>query len=329
MSAPSVEAAAHDNAPTRAEIDPTSRLIIEEAKRRGITVQVLAPRAEYFRLSFGPRAIVCRESLSELTHAVALSRCDDKRTTSELLAQAGLCVPEQALASSREHDLAFLRKHGSIVVKPARGEQGKGVCVGVSTPAALSDAIARASLVSHVVLLEQLVRGDDLRIIVIDGKLVAAAVRKPAQVVGDGQSTVRELIVRTSRARAAATFGESTIPLDGETERCVRDAGFSFAHVLATGQALTVRGTANLHTGGTIEDVTEALHPELARVACRAAEVLDIPVVGLDLIVASVRAAEDIPVYAILEANERPGLANHEPQPTAARFVDFLFPETV
>lgn len=323
MSAPASE---------RAELDPSSRLIIDEAKRRGITVELLAPRAEYFRLSFGLRAIVCRESLSELTHAVALSRCDDKRETSRLLARAGLCVPEQVVASGSEADLAFLRRHGSIVVKPARGEQGKGVCVGITTPSALHDAIARASLVSHVVLLEQLVPGDDLRIIVIDGKLVAAAVRKPAHVLGDGESSVRDLIIRTSRARAAATFGESTIPLDSETERCVRAAGFSLTHVLAAGQRLTVRGTANLHTGGTIEDVTDELHPELARVACRAAEVLDIPVVGLDLIVTSPYARDTeggAPSYAILEANERPGLANHEPQPTAARFIDLLFPETV
>jgi GNAT-family acetyltransferase (TIGR03103 family) len=300
-------------------------LIIDEARRRGITVQILAARAEYFRLQFGARAIVCRESLSELTHAVALSRCDDKRTTSQLLAQAGLCVPEQIEASNAARNLAFLRKHGAIVVKPARGEQGKGVCVGVTTPEGLIDALARASMVCHVVVLEELVHGEDLRIIVIDGKLVAAAVRRPPRVLGDGESSVRRLIERASQARAAATCGESTIPLDAETERCVRESGFMLSHVLAPGQALTVRRTANVHTGGTIDDVTEALHPKLAEVACRAAEILDIPVVGLDLIVPSLRGAD----YAILEANERPGLANHEPQPTAARFVDLLFPETV
>jgi D-alanine-D-alanine ligase-like ATP-grasp enzyme len=143
-------------------------------------------------------------------------------------------------------------------------------------------------------------------------------------VIGDGESSVRALIEQASVARAAATCGESTIPLDAETERCVRESGLSLSHVLAAGQSLTVRRTANVHTGGTIEDVTDALHPKLAEVACAAAEALDIPVVGLDLIVPSLRASD----YAILEANERPGLANHEPQPTAARFVDFLFPET-
>jgi GNAT-family acetyltransferase (TIGR03103 family) len=312
-------------ASARADVDPTSRLILEEARRRGITVQILAPRAEYFRLTFGARSIVCRESLSELTHAIALSRCDDKRVTSRLLAQAGLSVPEQIDAGSPAENEAFLRKHGTVVVKPARGEQGKGVCVGVTTPETLNQSITCAAAICEHVVIEELVQGEDVRIIVIDGKLVAAAVRRPARVIGDGRSDLRSLIERASRERAAVTFGESVIPLDAETERCVNEAGFSLADVLPQGTRLDVRRTANLHTGGTIEDATDKLHPALAEAACRAAEVLDIPVVGLDLIVESL----DAPEYAILEANERPGLANHEPQPTAARFVDFLFPETV
>jgi D-alanine-D-alanine ligase-like ATP-grasp enzyme len=85
-----------------------------------------------------------------------------------------------------------------------------------------------------------------------------------------------------------------------------------------------VRRTANLHTGGTIEDVTPRLHPEIAAAALRAAEALGIPVTGLDFLVPDVEGAD----YVFIEANERPGLANHEPQPVVERFVDLLFPET-
>ena len=94
--------------------------------------------------------------------------------------------------------------------------------------------------------------------------------------------------------------------------------------VLAPGETLVVRKTANLHTGGTIHDETARLHPKLAEVAIRAARALEIPVVGFDLMVPDVTGDD----YAIIEANERPGLANHEPQPTAERFVDLLFPQT-
>ena len=94
--------------------------------------------------------------------------------------------------------------------------------------------------------------------------------------------------------------------------------------VLPAGQRLRVRRTANLHTGGTIEDVTDRLHPAVAESAGRARRAIGIPVTGLDFLVPDVAGPE----HVFIEANERPGLANHEPQPTAERFVDLLFPET-
>ncbi len=140
--------------------------------------------------------------------------------------------------------------------------------------------------------------------------------------IGDGRHSIRQLIEAQSRRRQAATGGESRIPLDGETERTLQAAGFGYDDVLPEGRRLAVRGTANLHTGGTLEDVTDRLHPSLRDAAIRAARALEIPVTGLDLLVPDV-AGED---YVIIEANERPGLANHEPQPTAERFLDLLFP---
>ncbi len=112
--------------------------------------------------------------------------------------------------------------------------------------------------------------------------------------------------------------------MDSETRRCVEAAGYDLETVLPEGEHLEVRKTANLHTGGTIVDTTEMLHAKLAEAAETAARILDIPVVGLDFLVPAV----DGPDYVIVEANERPGLANHEPQPTAERFVDLLFPQT-
>lgn len=171
----------------------------------------------------------------------------------------------------------------------------------------------------------RLVKRAGLRVVVIGFEVVAAAIRRPAQVVGTGRHKIRELIQAQSRRRRAATGGESYIPMDDETERCIRQVGYGLRDVLPEGEALTVRKTANLHTGGTIHDVTDKLHPELAEAAMAAARAIDIPVTGMDFIVPSVSEPE----YVIIEANERPGLANHEPQPTAERFVDLLFPLTV
>lgn len=319
------------NAPLFSESDgsndafnPYARIIVDEAQRRGIRVEAVDAENGYFKLSHGGRSVVCRESLSELTSAVAMSRCADKRVTARLLASAGLQVPAQTLAADVAHNEAFLRTHGAIVVKPVDSEQGKGISVNLTSIEEVEVAVEAASRFDERVLLEQFCQGQDLRIVVINHQAVAAALRKPATVEGDGSSTIAELIEKQSRRRAAATGGESRIPVDGETRRCLAAEGYALEDVLPFGQSLAVRRTANLHTGGTIHDVTDQLHPALRHAAEHASRVLDIPVTGLDFLVPAV----DGPDHVIIEANERPGLANHEPQPTAQRFVDLLFPMT-
>jgi len=308
-----------------ANLNPYARIITDEARRRGIAVEVLDEEFGYFQLTMGGRSIVCRESLTELTSAVAFSRCDDKRLTHRALEDAGISVPAQQVAGEPAANREFLEKHKRVVVKPARGEQGAGVFVDISDPQELDRAIEAASQFCSDVIIESYEEGDDVRIIVIGSEVVAAAVRKPARITGTGQHTVKELLEKYNRRRMAATGGESHVPLDTETERCVRLAGYEMDSVLPAGEALTARKTANLHTGGTIHDITPNLHPELRAAAVNAANAIGIPVTGLDLAVPDLEG----PDYAVIEANERPGLANHEPQPTAERFIDLLFPETV
>lgn len=304
-------------------LNPYATLIVDEALRRGIHVEVTDPEGGFFRLSHGGRTIHCRESLSDLTSAVAMSICDDKAVTRRFAETAGLCVPEQISADCGDDEKqAFLARHGRLVVKPARGEQGRGISVGVSSMEALQIAIKRAREVCDRVLLEACFEGEDLRLVVIDYRLVAAAVRRPPRVVGDGRLSIRKLIERQSRRRAAATGGESRIPVDGETRRCLAEQGLDLDAVLDAGQEITVRKAANLHTGGTIHDVTGTVHPDLVEAACRVARTIKIPVVGIDFMVRD-PAERD---YVFIEANERPGLANHEPQPTAECFVELLFP---
>jgi len=307
-------------------LNPYALIIAEEALRRGIRVEVTDAEWGEMRLTVGGRTVLTRESLSEFTTAVALSRCDDKRVTRRIMRRAGVRVARGAVAA--EGDLAdasaLLADVGAVVVKPARGEQGRGITVGVKDEAGLERAVAYALQFCPDVLVEELVQGDDLRVVVIDRQVVAAAVRRPAEVVGDGRHPVVDLVRATSRRRERATGGESRIPLDDTTAEVVAEAGYAMDDVPPNGERVPVRRTANLHTGGTIEDVTDRLHPEIAEAAVRAAESLGIPVTGIDFLVPAV----DGPDYVFIEANERPGLANHEPQPVAERFVDLLFPET-
>lgn len=288
-------------------------------------MEVIDARSGLFRLSYGGRAVRCRESLSEFTNAVALSICDDKRLSQRIVAANDVKVPAQLAENTPEGRAAFLEEYGSVVVKPVKGEQGNGITVGVDTVEWLERAVETAKAVCEDVVVEQFFPGEDLRLVVIDYRVVAAAIRRPAQVVGDGVTPIRKLIEVQSRRRSAATGGESKIPLDAETERCVSLAGYGMDDILPQGDTLRVRKTANLHTGGTIIDVTGETHPELIKAAIRAARAIDIPVTGIDLMVRTHLK----PDYVFIEANERPGLANHEPQPTAERFIDLLFPLSV
>ncbi len=305
-------------------LNPYARILVEEAYRRGIDVQIDDAPSGLFTLSHGGRRIRCKESLTDLTSSISMSLCQDKSLTHKVLSQAGLNVPVQQLAGNGDDNLAFLEEHSRIVVKPLDGEQGNGVAVDLDSFDQVQAAIDTARVFDSRVLLESFHEGLDLRIVVIGFDVVAAAIRRPAQVVGDGHHSVLQLIEAQSRRRQAATQGESRIPQDAETLRAVQAAGYEYDSVLPAGVLLAVRKTANLHTGGCLEDVTPILHPVLKDAAIRAARALDIPVVGLDLMV----PAADQPEYVFIEANERAGLANHEPQPTAERFIDLLFPHS-
>jgi GNAT-family acetyltransferase (TIGR03103 family) len=154
-------------------LNPYARLIVDEALRRGVHVDITDAEGGFFRLSHGGRSIHCRESLSEMTSGVAMSICDDKAVTRRTVAKAGLSVPEQIAADADDETLeAFLAKHHKLVVKPARGEQGRGISVGVTTMKDLRAAIKQAREVCNQVLLEACFEGEDLRLVIIDYKLV-------------------------------------------------------------------------------------------------------------------------------------------------------------
>ncbi len=301
-----------------------TEIIVDEATRRGIDVEVLDDELGELMLRFGGREVRTIQSLSELTSALAFRTCDRKGRTREVLARAGVSLPRGRMATFDDADRAFLAEIGELVVKPAQGEGGVGITVGVTDDAGLATALAAAAEVCSEVLLEERYRGHDLRVVVIDGEVVAASERRPPTVTGDGTRTLAELIDELSAARSAATDGAAEIPLDQTTLDVLAAAGHAPDDVLERGVTVEVRLTANVHTGGTIVDVTDDLHPALARAALAGSSAIRIPVVGVDLMVAAV----DRPDHVVIEANEQPGLANHEPRPTAERFIDLLFPET-
>ncbi|HEX3539351.1 MAG TPA: hypothetical protein VHT75_02800 [Acidimicrobiales bacterium] len=307
------------------ELNIHTRVIVDEALDRNIEVEIVDPAVGELCLRYGNRRVTTLESLSELTSAVAFRRCDDKLLTRRVLEDAKLPVAPGRMATYDDGDREFLRRHREVVVKPARGEQGRGITVGVTTARSLHRACLFARRYWPEVLIEQRCHGEDLRAVVIDGAVVAAAVRRPPAVTGDGTSTIAQLIDAYNRRQARTTGANSVIPVDEVTGDTVRGAGYAgLDRVLPAGETLIVRGTANVHTGGTITDVTAEVHPDLAQLAVSAAAAVGLPVAGIDLIVDALESPDGV----IIEVNEQPGLANHDPHPTAARFIDLLFPET-
>ncbi|MED0678777.1 ATP-grasp domain-containing protein [Aneurinibacillus thermoaerophilus] len=301
-----------------------AQILIDEAKSRGIDVEIVDEEANLYRLHYNGKSILCRESLTEKTCAMAITICDNKSLTHRMLKNKNLRVPRHTLYQDMEQAVTYMKEWNSIVVKPVSGEQGRGITVDVRTKKELQQAVENALRYSNHVLLEEFVEGKDLRMIVIDYTFVAAAERKPAFVIGNGKETIRQLIENKNRRLAEKTKDESQIPLNRETERVIQRQNLSLDDVLPDGMELQVCKTANYHTGGTITDTTAFVSPFLRKIAEEASRALNIPVVGLDLLVPDFTGEE----YVIIEANERPGLANHEPQPTAQHFIDFLFPET-
>ena len=198
------------------DLNPYARIIADEALRRGIWVEVLDAETGEMRLNHGGRSVITRESLSEFTSAIAMCRCDDKRLTRRLVAEAGITVPRARLATFDDDDYEFLREVGEVVVKPTRGEQGKGITVGVTVehgPGELAAAVARAREQFPEVLIEQRVNGDDLRLVVIDGRVVAAALRLPPEIIGTGRAH-----------RAGFDRGGESTPLGGDRRRVAHSA---------------------------------------------------------------------------------------------------------
>ncbi len=308
----------------RERLKQDAEVIIREARRRGITVEIEDAESGLFHLVLGGRTIACNESLCDLTSALAYQRCDDRPLARRLFLHAGLPVPDQIEAGDPDEERLFLRSHGTVVVKPcARGSHAPTL-VDIEDEDALAAAIADIGTQTPRVLIEETVPGDHLRVLVIGNRVVAGALRRPAEVVGNGTSTMRQLVEVQSRRRAAATGGESRIPWDAETRACIFAAGYSLDGVPQDGEVIRVRRMPSLTLGGTIHDVTAMLHVRIVDAATAAARTLGAPVVGIDFMIDNPTEPE----FMLFGADAQPSLAHHQPQPAASRFLDLLFPQT-
>ncbi len=316
-------------------LGPSTRSIVNAARARGIPCRRLNA-GSLVQLGYGSRQRRICAAETDRTPAIAEEIAQDKELTRMLLQAAGVPVPRGRPVKDAEDAWSAAEDLGlPVVVKPQDGNQGRGVATNLHSREQVLAAYEAARKESPSVLVEKFAPGNDYRVLIVGGKLVAAARREPARVVGDGVHTIAELVeivnMDPRRGEDHAT-SLSKIHLDAISLAVLADQGLTPQSVPPAGQGVNVRRNANLSTGGTAIDVTDLVHPEVAARCIDAAEMVGLDVAGVDVVAIEIGRPLEEQSGVIVEVNAAPGLRMHlEPsagvsRPVGEAVVATLFP---
>jgi cyanophycin synthetase len=316
-------------------LGPSTGAIVRAALARGIPVRRLTD-GSLVQLGHGARQRRIWASETDRTSAIAGAIAQDKELTKRLLDAVGVPVPAgRTVDRAEEAWTAALAIGLPVAVKPRDGNQGRGVSVGLGTQQEVMLAFETARRESSRVLVERHISGSDYRLLVIGGKLVAAAHRRVPQVVGDGEHSIADLVARANRdprrSDGHATM-LSLLRLDEIGLEVLSQQGLSPESVPARGQNVVLRRNANLSTGGTAEDVTDEVDPDVASRAVDAVAMLGLDIAGVDVVATRIDLPLERTGGAIVEVNAAPGLRMHlepsegRPRPVGESIVDMMFP---
>ncbi len=302
-------------------LGPSTNSIVQAALARGIPARRLNS-GSLVQLGYGARQRRILASETDRTGTIGENIAQDKELTRSLLRAVGVPVPEGRTVESAEDAWGAAEEIGlPVVVKPQFGSQGRGVATNLSTKEQVAGAYAAAQEEFSSILVEQFAPGGDYRLLVVGEKLVAAARREPAQIIGDGKHSVEELVQITNddprRGDDHAT-SLSKIPLDAVSLQVLADQSLTPASIPAAGDRVLIRRNANLSTGGTATDVTDLVHPEVAARAIEAARVVGLDVAGVDVVALDISIPLEAQRGVVVEVNAAPGLRMHL-QPSAGK----------
>ena len=319
-------------------LGPSTDSIVNEAKRRGIPALRLND-ASHVQLGYGVKQRQIQATLTDRTSAIGVEIADDKFWTKQILSQAGIPTPAGSVVTCIDEAIIVAEDIDyPVAVKPAVGNHGRGITASVKDQSELEVAFTAAQLVCDSIIIEKTLLGHDFRVLVIDGKLAAAALREPAHVVGDGTSSVRALVDKANADPRRGVGHErmlTNISVDVMTERLLALKNQTLDDVLPIGQKQSLKSTANLSTGGTARDVTDEIHQSVQLMCERIARLIDIDCIGIDIVANSLQEPLDPGSAGIVEVNAAPGFRMHlEPTEGKARnvavpFVEMLFPSDV
>ena len=317
-------------------LGPSTGSIVLEAQSRGIP-WIRLNKYSLVQLGYGANQKRIQATVTSETSSIGVELACDKEDTKYLLEQAEVEVPRGDIIS-RESGLEDACRYVGypLVIKPIDGNHGRGITVDINNYEDALEAFKIAKEVSRRVIVEKYITGEDYRLLVINNNFVAAAKRTPAHVIGDGKSSIAELVEEVNKDPRRGYGHEkvlTAITINDLTKTIIADAGYTVDSVLKEGERLILKDTANLSTGGTAEDVTDIVHPANVSMAERISKIIDLDICGIDVMTSDISQPLSDTGGAVLEVNAGPGFRMHLapttglPRNVAAPVVDKLFPQ--
>jgi len=322
----------------RRAFGPSTQAIIDEAAARDIPYMRLNQQS-LVQLGQGAYQKRIRATMTSSTPALAVDIASDKKLTNQLLAAAGLPTPRSEVVRSEDEAVAAARRFGfPVVTKPLDGNHGRGVSLDVRTERDVRKGFKRARDEARhgIVVVESFVQGNDYRVLVIGGRMVAIAQRIPAHVTGDGKRTIAELVEATNQDPRRGIGHEKVltkIKVDNAATELLKKQGYTLDDVPEEGAVVRLAATGNMSTGGISIDRTFEAHEENVEIAEEAARVVGLDVAGIDFLTPDISHPVRETGGAIIEVNAAPGFRMHthptegEPQYVANPVIDLLFPK--
>lgn len=317
-------------------LGPSTAAIVDAARRRRIPIRRITPTGSLIQLGYGKYQRRIQASETSFTSAIAVELCQEKPLTNHMLRAVGVPVPDGHVVTSADAAWEAAQDIGlPVVCKPEDGNQGKGVSVNLTTEEQVRTAFEIADGYRGDVLVESYIEGADYRLLVVGGKMVAAARRDPAQVVGDGLRSIIQLVEEVNqdpRRRPGHSSTLTRIKLDDAANLVLAQQGLTVLSIPPVGQVVHLRNNSNLSTGGTATDVTEEVHPGNQKMAELAAKILGLDVAGIDMLCKDITRPLGEQNGAIVEVNAAPGLRMHiapyqgKPRNVGAPIMDMLYP---
>ena len=319
----------------RRALGPSTAALVHAAEERNIPWLRLNSQS-LVQLGYGKYQQRIQATITGKTSHIAVELASDKEETNKILASLGLPVPRQELVQTEDHARRAARRIGfPVVTKPYNGNHGRGISIRLMNDEEVVAGFKAAREHSRSVIVETFVTGDDHRLLVVNGELVAATRRTPGHVVGDGVHSIAELVEMVNQDPRRGVGHEKVLTrleLDAQAAMMLGQVGYDKDSVPVNDQVVFLRSTANLSTGGTATDVTDIIHPDNRDMAVRAIKAIGLDVGGVDFLSDNIAESYQTHGGGICEVNAAPGFRMHvapsegTPRDVAGPVIDMLFP---